>query len=108
VDPERARRRLAEERDRIEKQLAGLGVPEPADSPENSGDQAADLERAETDEGLRQELKSTLEAIARAEARLEDGTYGVSVISGEPIPDGRLEAIPWADRTVEEETGGRT
>ena len=107
MDPERARRRLAEERDRIEKQLAGLEVQELADSPENSGDQAADLERAETDEGLRQELKSTLEAIARAEARLEDGTYGVSVISGEPIPDGRLEAIPWADRTVEEEPGGR-
>jgi DnaK suppressor protein len=107
VDPERARKRLAEERERTEKQLAGLGVPEPADSPENSGDQAADLERAETDEGLRQELKSTLEAIERAEARLEGGTYGISVISGEPIPDGRLEALPWADRTVEEEHGGR-
>jgi DnaK suppressor protein len=38
---------------------------------------------------------------------LEDGTYGKSVISGEPIPDGRLEAIPWADRLVEEEPGGR-
>ena len=23
--------------------------------------------------------------------------------SGEPIPDGRLEAIPWAERTAEEQ-----
>ena len=106
MDPERARKRLAEERARIEKELARRGTPESADSPEDSGDQAADLERAETDEGLRQDLRSTLEAIQRAEARLEEGTYGVSVISGEPIPDGRLEAIPWADRTVEEEPGG--
>jgi DnaK suppressor protein len=105
MDPERARKRLAEERERIEKKLAGLGMPERADSPENSGDQAADLEQTETDEGLRQDLRSTLEAIERAEARLAEGTYGVSVISGEPIPDGRLEAIPWADRTVGEEPG---
>jgi DnaK suppressor protein len=31
------------------------------------------------------------------------GTYGLSVESGEPIPDERLEAIPTAERTVEEE-----
>ena len=32
------------------------------------------------------------------------GTYGLSVDSGEPIPDDRLEAIPWAERTVEEQS----
>ncbi|MCW3068160.1 MAG: transcriptional regulator, TraR/DksA family, partial [Solirubrobacterales bacterium] len=31
------------------------------------------------------------------------GTYGLSVESGEPIPDARLEAIPWAERTTEEQ-----
>ena len=31
------------------------------------------------------------------------GTYGLSVESGEPIPDDRLEAVPWAERTVEEQ-----
>lgn len=39
----------------------------------------------------------------RAEARLAEGTYGLSVESGEPIPDGRLEARPTAERTVEEQ-----
>jgi DnaK suppressor protein len=32
-----------------------------------------------------------------------DGTYGVSIESGQPIPDARLEAIPWAERTAEEQ-----
>ncbi len=39
----------------------------------------------------------------RALKRVEDGTYGVSVESGEPIPDARLEAVPQAERTVEEQ-----
>jgi DnaK suppressor protein len=107
MDHERARARLAEERARVERELAGRGKRQAADSPEDSGDQAAGLERAETDEGLRRDLLNTLEAIERAEARLEEGTYGISVVSGEPIPDGRLEAIPWAERTVDEEPGGR-
>jgi DnaK suppressor protein len=102
VDAERARQRLTEEKARIEQELARLGTPEAADSPEDTGDQAADLERAETDEGRRQDLQRTLEAIVRAEARIEDGSYGKSVVSGEPIPDERLEAIPWADRRVDE------
>jgi len=42
-------------------------------------------------------------AVARAEARVEAGTYGLSVESGEPIPDERLEAIPTAERTAEEQ-----
>jgi DnaK suppressor protein len=44
-----------------------------------------------------------LAALERAEARLEAGTYGLSIESGKPIPDGRLEALPTAERTVEEE-----
>jgi RNA polymerase-binding transcription factor len=106
VDPERARERLAEERARIERELAEHGGRS-SDEPEDTGDQADELVQASTDSALREDLEQTLEAIARAEQRLEDGTYGKSVISGEPIPDGRLEAIPWADRLVEEEPGGR-
>lgn len=107
MDPERARERLAEERARIERELAAIGRPVLSDEPEDTADEANELEQAETDEALRQDLKRTLESIGKAEARLEEGTYGVSVVSGEPIPDGRLEAIPWADRTVDEEPGGR-
>ena len=39
----------------------------------------------------------------RAEGRLAAGTYGLSIESGEPIPDERLEALPNAERTAEEQ-----
>ena len=48
-------------------------------------------------------LREELAAIERAEQRLRDGTYGLSVESGEPIPDERLEVVPWAERTAEEQ-----
>jgi DnaK suppressor protein len=106
VDSEQARKRLAEERARIERELAEHGGGS-SDEPEDSGDQADELVQASTDSALREDAEQTLEAIERAEQRLEEGTYGKSVISGEPIPDERLEALPWADRLVEEEPGGR-
>ena len=48
------------------------------------------------------ELRHHLDAIDRAEKRLEPGTYGLSVLSGQPIPDARLESDPTAELTVEE------
>jgi DnaK suppressor protein len=106
MDAEHARARLAEEKARIEAELKEH-VSRAADEPEDSGDQANELEQASTDSALREDLRQTLEAIERAEARLEEGSYGVSVVSGDRIPDERLEAIPWADRNVGEEPGGR-
>jgi DnaK suppressor protein len=108
MDAGRARERLAEERARIERELEGIGAPDAPEEPEDRGDQADDLVQAGTDNALREDLRQTLAAIERAEQRLEEGTYGKSVISGEPIPDERLEAIPWADRRVDEEPGGRS
>jgi len=53
-------------------------------------------------------LTEQLAAVERAEARLAAGTYGLSVDSGDPIPDERLEALPTAERTVrEQELRGR-
>src|SRR5262249_48666721 len=52
-------------------------------------------------------LEDELAAIGRAERRLEEGAFGRSVESGTPIPDERLEGVPWAERTVEEEASDR-
>jgi RNA polymerase-binding transcription factor len=106
VDSERARERLSEERARVERELEAIGPTQVPDEPVDTGDAGVEIDQAERDEAIREELRRTLEAIERAEARLEEGTYGKSIISGEPIPDGRLEAIPWAERTVEEESSG--
>jgi len=109
MDPERARELLAGERHRIERALARLGhqdTGEPADE-EDPGNLASDLYQDELDEGRADDLREDLAAVERAEARLADGTYGRSIESGEPIPDARLEALPTAERTAEEEGRGR-
>jgi DnaK suppressor protein len=105
MDPERARELLAAERARIERSLKRLAHQDDAEEfddedPTNLG---SDLYEDELDEGLSGDLRGQLEALERAEERLANGTYGLSVESGEPIPDGRLEAFPLAERTVEEE-----
>ena len=70
------------------------------EAPANAG---RDFAQSERDQALRDTLNETLAAIKRAERRLQDGSYGISIASGEPIPDARLEALPWAERRVEEE-----
>jgi DnaK suppressor protein len=105
MDPDRARTLLAAERERIERALARLRRQddgEPADEfdPANL---AADLYQDEFDEGLGADLREQLAAVERAEARLAAGTYGLSIESGRPIPDERLEVLPTAERTAEEE-----
>src|SRR5438067_661432 len=105
MDPVRARELLAGERERIERALARLGhqdTGEPADE-DDPGNLASDLYQDELDEGLADDLREELAAVERAEARLDAGTYGVSIESGRPIPDERLEALPTAERTAEED-----
>jgi DnaK suppressor protein len=106
MDAERARELLSRERTRIEQALAGLERDGPMQSDQNvePGDaDSEDLYQDEFDAGRRQDLRRDLAAVERAEARLRDGTYGLSIESGQPIPDARLEALPTAERTVEEE-----
>jgi DnaK suppressor protein len=105
MDPDRARELLAAERERIERSLARLrhqDTGEEADD-QDPGNLSSELYQDELDEGLSEDLRRELEAVERAEARLAAGTYGLSVVSGKPIPDERLEAIPTAERTAEEE-----
>jgi DnaK suppressor protein len=106
VTSERARELLSAERDRIARALADVREPTGAGevtAGDDAAQQASDLYEREFEGGLRDRLLRELEALERAEARLVEGTYGLSVESGEPIPDERLEAFPLAERTVEEE-----
>ena len=105
MDPERARELLAAERERIERMLARLRreeTGEPADE-EDPGNLASELYQNEFDEGRAEDLREELAAVERAEARLAAGTYGLSIESGQPIPDERLAAVPTAERTAVEE-----
>jgi DnaK suppressor protein len=106
MEAEKARQLLAQERERIEQALANLdpeGALEGDDQREPNDLDDEELYQDEYDQGRRQDLEADLAAVDRAEARLAEGAYGLSVESGQPIPDGRLEALPTAERTVEEE-----
>ena len=106
MDPDRARELLEAERARIERALSRRGHVDDGDltsEDEEPADAGTDLYEDELDEGLREDLQAQLEAVERAEARLADGTYGISVASGEPIPDERLEIRPTAELTADEE-----
>ena len=105
MDIDRARELLARERDRIELALRRHGHEPTGEvtADESPADVASDLYIDELDEGLEDDLREQLAAVERAEARLAAGTYGLSIESGEPIPEGRLEAFPTAERTVAEE-----
>ncbi|MGH2955706.1 MAG: TraR/DksA family transcriptional regulator [Solirubrobacterales bacterium] len=108
IDEDRARELLRSERERVEGALADLERVRAGELSEIqvSTDPAEDAELIEEgaiDEALEGRLRAQLEAIERAERRLEEASYGLSVESGEPIPRQRLEAIPWAERTAKEQ-----
>src|SRR5487761_356103 len=105
MDNDHARELLAAERARIERSLKRLAHQDDAEEfdDEDPANLASDTYEDELDEGLSDDLRGQLEAVERAEARLAAGTYGLSIESGEPIPDERLELLPAAERTADEE-----
>jgi DnaK suppressor protein len=110
MDEHHARALVARERRRIEVALAELTGDERADDASRL-DQTGEAAEAGTaiqhelvDQALAASLEDELAAVARAEARIAQGTYGLSIDSGARIPDDRLEAEPLAERTVEEQS----
>ena len=106
MDKARARALLDQERRRLD--LLDRAVARDHDdavgasSPEDPVNGAVHRLAEETSEALGERLRDRWGALERAEARLAAGTYGASILSGQPIPDERLEAFPLAELTVEE------
>jgi DnaK suppressor protein len=67
-----------------------------------SEDDAQKLAMLEIDGALVDRSMQRLTRIERALQKIEDGTYGYSDASGDPIPRERLEAVPEAIHTVSE------
>jgi RNA polymerase-binding transcription factor DksA len=123
MDPKRARKRLEEERARLERVREGLladpettgdatGVGELSTYDQHPADVGTEVFEHEKNQALLEQVEAQLRDIDDAFKRLEEGTYGLSVLSGEPISDERLEAVPWTRYTVQEqaraESMGRT
>lgn len=110
LDLEFFRQLLEDERDRllaIERELiensrqAKDSMEGFSDSDDVPADIAAQASEREKDQILSVSVQNTLSQIDLALERIDDGTYGICEISGEAIPEARLERIPWASTTVE-------
>ena len=109
MDHDRARALLIAERDEVLSLLTGAEaagrddrVAEVESEAEDNADAALALTEEGQDDAIAESLRDRLDAIERALHRLDDGTYGRSIRSGQPIPDERLEADPAAELTVAE------
>ena len=60
----------------------------------------------ETDEALADGASERLRNVQRALEKIQNGTYGISDLSGDVIPRGRLEAVPEAIYTADEAQRG--
>ena len=99
--------RLVTERDRLRGILQGLEAEEreaepPVDEVEDFGEMGLDLMQEDTAQALAADQRRLLAQVERALQRMEEGTYGVSEVSGNPIPLERLEAMPWATTTIDD------
>jgi len=114
LDIEHFRTRLLEEQALAEQTISGTKSAEDPDAgtdrseitgadENHPADAATDLFLREEDMALVGNAEKILGKIERALAKIEEGTYGLSDTSGEPIPVERLEAVPYATVTTEEQ-----
>jgi DnaK suppressor protein len=106
MDHDHAAELLAKERTRIEEALRAAEGEGPLEGDEHlePGDRdSEDLYMDELTAARVETLQTEFAALIRAEERLAAGTYGISIDSAAPIPDERLEALPTAERTLDEQ-----
>jgi DnaK suppressor protein len=111
MDKDRARDLITRERAEVTRLLQDAREAQRFDhAEEREVGASADASQALTTEGVDDafvaDLRERLASLDRAEARIDDGSYGHSIRSGLPIPDERLEADPAAELTTEEAAAG--
>lgn len=107
MDEDAARERLIAERADVVRLLAENSEAggQDREAEQETGDEAdpgTALTAEGVDDAVAETLRNRLVAVDGAIARLDAGTYGRSVLSGEPIPDERLDADPAAELTIAE------
>jgi RNA polymerase-binding transcription factor len=112
IDTQKARTRLEAKQAELQHEIAGLISKEASaarqgQGVEDMGETAQTFQEVQRDESILQNLRHLLADVEEALSRLQEGTYGRCLSCGQPIPEQRLEAIPWAVRDVacEEQVG---
>jgi RNA polymerase-binding transcription factor DksA len=103
------RAKLVGEAENLEAEAASLMEDlEPGDVQfdDESGEGDTLVVERERDLALSAQARQMVNDIDAALIRIDGNTYGLSLVSGRPIPKERLRAIPWATELVEEKVGG--
>jgi RNA polymerase-binding transcription factor DksA len=110
MDADRARERITEEQGRVRDLIDGLrdelapsdGSADAQDDHDQSpADGGSDTFEREKDLSILEELEAELAELEAALRRVDDGTYGVDEVTGEPIDPERLDALPAARTNVD-------
>ncbi len=102
------RKRLEEKQAELQQHIATLtGSPAPHEDAIQASDgvaepeeEAVDLQETDVDQAILDSEKTLLAEVQQALVRIDNGTYGICSNCGQPIPEKRLEAIPWATLCV--------
>src|SRR2546423_13789164 len=111
INLEQIKKRLEAKRAELQENIKGLteAHPEPVgaieanEGPQDFEDIAVDFLETQQEQSLMVNEQALLTEVERALKRIEEGTYGRCVDCGQPIPEKRLQAIPWAARCVKDE-----
>jgi len=110
IDTELFRKRLIEERKRVQEAIDYLHEENPGSIQDETQDSTADNHPGdmatvtfdrELDYTLEANEGRLLQAIDAALTRMDDGSYGACVSCGQPIGAERLEALAWTTQCID-------
>jgi DnaK suppressor protein len=111
IDIQRMKERLEAKQAELQRSISNLteAYPTPVDpieaseGPQDFEETAVDFLETQQEQSVMVNEQALLTEVQQALKRIEEGTYGRCVDCGQPIPEKRLEAIPWAARCVKDE-----
>jgi DnaK suppressor protein len=111
LDLQQIKRRLEEKQAELQATIndQDQAYPTPVDpteaseGPQDFEEAAVDVEETDKERVVLVSEQVLLTEVQDALKRIENGTYGRCVDCGRPIPEKRLEAIPWAARCAQDE-----
>ncbi|HLZ80217.1 MAG TPA: TraR/DksA C4-type zinc finger protein [Ktedonobacteraceae bacterium] len=111
IDLTLMKKRLEAKQAELENQIVNLteahptpvGAIEASEGNQEFEDVAVDFLEIQKEQSLLVNEQALLSEVEDALKRIENGSYGRCVDCGQPIPEKRLEALPWAARCVKDE-----
>jgi DnaK suppressor protein len=116
IDTEHYRKRLLEERQRVQEAIDYLHEENPGSledetqeiqSDNHPGDMATATLDREIDYTLEENSGNVLREIEAALERIDEGSFGICAACGKPIEPERLEHLPWATLCAGDARGDR-